>query len=83
MTQGYSSIHRLTMMNMLNNMAASNVSVKYKLKGPTLSPSTACATGCSSIAEAVNCIRLGFCEAVVAGGTEESINPVIIEACVK
>ena len=71
------------MMNVLNSMSASNVSVKYGLRGPSLSPSTACATGCSSIAEAVNMIRLGFCDAMVAGGAEESINPVIIEACIK
>jgi len=71
------------MMNVLNNMSPANVSVKYRLRGPTLSPSTACATGCSAIAESLRFIRDGTVDLMVAGGTEEILNPVIIEACIK
>lgn len=77
------------MMNVLNNMSAGNVSVKYRLGGPTLSPSTACATGSSAIAESLHFIRDGTVRfsdkvtAMVAGGTEEVLNPVIVEACAK
>lgn len=78
------------MMNVLNNMSAANVSVKYRLGGPTLSPSTACATGCSAVAESLHFIRDGVVhfgfnqvDIMIAGGTEEALNPVIVEACAK
>ena len=70
-------------MNVLNNMSASNVSLKYQLLGPTLSPSTACATGTSAIAESMHLIRDGIVDVMMVGGTEEIINPVILEACIK
>jgi 3-oxoacyl-[acyl-carrier-protein] synthase II len=48
-----------------------------------LSPSTACATGASAIAESVNLIRLDEADIMIAGGIEEVLNPTIIHACKK
>jgi 3-oxoacyl-[acyl-carrier-protein] synthase II len=55
------------------NMAAGHVSIAYGLKGPNLSIVSACATGCHSIGEAVNYIRQGTCDAMIAGGTESAV----------
>ncbi|CCH60259.1 hypothetical protein TBLA_0C04630 [Henningerozyma blattae CBS 6284] len=59
----------------LTNMAAGNVSIKFKLKGPLHSSSTACATGNNSIGDAYNLIRLGKQDLCIAGATEAAIHP--------
>lgn len=55
------------------NMAAGHVSIQYGLRGPNFSIVSACATGCHSIGEAVNYIRQGTCDAMIAGGTEAAV----------
>ena len=55
------------------NMTAGHVSIKYGLQGPNISVATACATGSHSIAEAVNFIRNGTADLMVAGGTEAAV----------
>ncbi len=55
------------------NMTAGQVSIKYGLKGPNISVATACATGSHSIAEAVNFIRAGQADLMLAGGTEAAV----------
>ena len=60
---------------MISNIAAGNIAIKYGAKGPCLSITTACATGSSCIGEAYRCIKDGYAEAVLAGGSEASINP--------
>lgn len=72
----YAGLHRFTMMNVLNNILATSVSVRLGTKGPMLTPSTACATGLSAIGEAVNSIRLGYADIFICGAAEEVTNPV-------
>lgn len=55
------------------NMAAGNVSIHYGFRGPNFSMVSACATGCHSIGEAVNYIRQGTCDIMLAGGTEAAV----------
>ncbi len=40
--------------------------------------STACATGAHNIGPAVRSIRHGYCDLALAGGAEESVNPICI-----
>jgi 3-oxoacyl-[acyl-carrier-protein] synthase II len=74
----YAGIHRFTMMNVLNNILATSVSIRLGTKGPMLTPATACATGLSAIGEAMNSIRLGYADIFVCGAAEEVLNPVSI-----
>lgn len=60
---------------MISNIAAGNIAIKYGAKGPCISISTACATGSSCIGEAYRAIAGGFADAIIAGGSEASINP--------
>jgi 3-oxoacyl-[acyl-carrier-protein] synthase II len=65
---------------MINNMAAGQVSMIFGLKGPNFCPTSACATGAHSIGEAVETIRRGWADAMVAGGSEAPITPIGIAA---
>ncbi len=67
--------HPLTVPIIISNMAAANLAIQYKLQGPNLCITTACASGNHSIANAADLIRLGRADAMVAGGTEATITP--------
>tara|TARA_A100001015_G_scaffold316581_1_gene431257 strand:- start:2207 stop:3433 length:1227 start_codon:yes stop_codon:yes gene_type:complete len=54
------------------NMASGLVSMKYNLKGPSLSLSTACATGVHALILATQMIKLGQADLIVAGGAEKT-----------
>ena len=60
------------------NMTAGYVSIKYGLRGPNISLATACATGSHSIAEAVNFIRNGTADLMLAGGTEAAVSELAV-----
>lgn len=55
------------------NMGAGQISIIFKLKGPNLSVTTACAAGTHAVGEAYNAIVRGDCDAAVTGGSESVI----------
>lgn len=59
---------------MIGNMAAGSVSIRFGAKGPTLPVVTACATSTHTIGEAYRAIKHGYADAIIAGGSEASIN---------
>jgi 3-oxoacyl-[acyl-carrier-protein] synthase II len=63
---------------MILSLAAGNVSIVFGLKGPNLALATACATGSHAIGESVRLIREGYCDAMVAGGTEAVVTPLAV-----
>ena len=81
--KGFNNINRLTMLNVLTNMGTANVSVKYAFKGPSGTTSTACSTGASAIGEAFRLIQLDEADVMIAGGSDETVNPVCIYASMK
>lgn len=62
----------------ITNMAAGQISIKYGLKGPNYSVTSACASGAHSIGEAANYIRRGLCDVMIAGGAEATVCPMAI-----
>lgn len=62
------------------NMAAGYISMKYGLKGPCLSTTTACAAGLHAIGQAYHLIKFGMVNVAIAGGTEATITPVGLAA---
>ena len=58
---------------MLGDMASGQVSMMTGAKGPNFSTVSACATGADSIGEALEMIRRGRADVVIAGGTEAAI----------
>ncbi|HWQ13679.1 MAG TPA: beta-ketoacyl-ACP synthase II [Roseiflexaceae bacterium] len=80
--KGPGRISPFTVPAMITNMAAGQVSMIFGLKGPNYCPTSACATGAHAIGEAVETIRRGWAEVMVAGGSEAPIVPVGIAAFV-
>jgi len=60
----------LTVPMTMHNSAGGHLSMRYDLRGPGLTISTACASGANAIGEAARMIRHGYADAMVAGGTE-------------
>ncbi|MDR0527578.1 MAG: beta-ketoacyl-ACP synthase II [Spirochaetaceae bacterium] len=74
-SEGPSRMLPLTVPLMINNEAAGNVSMVYNIKGPVFTQVTACSSGADALGQALDLIRAGRCDVVVAGGTEACIVP--------
>lgn len=76
--KGPKRVNPLFIPTMIGNMAAGHLAIRYGMRGECIDVSTACATGAHSIGSAVRSIRHGYADMALAGGTEESVNPVCI-----
>jgi 3-oxoacyl-[acyl-carrier-protein] synthase II len=65
----------LTIPMMIGNEAAGNISMLYGIKGPAFTQVTACASGTDALGQALDLIRAGRCDVIVAGGTESYVVP--------
>jgi nodulation protein E len=72
--------HPFTIPRIMYNAAASHVSMRYGLGGPTLCVSTACASGTHAIGEAAEMIRSGRADVMLAGGSDAPIAPGVVRA---
>lgn len=63
---------------MISNMASGNIAIKFNAQGPCLPVVTACATSTHAVGEAFRAIKHGYADAIIAGGTEATINPLSI-----
>ena len=63
---------------MISNIAAGNIAIRFNAKGPCISITTACATSSSCIGEAYRAIKHGYADAIIAGGSEATINPLAV-----
>ena len=73
--KGFDRLSPFFIIQMIINMAPGLISMRYGCKGPNWSPVSACATSAHAIGEAWKSIRLGECDAVIAGGAEAAITP--------
>ena len=62
------------------NSAAAWIAIKHGLKGVNLTCSTACSSGANAIGMALDLLRTGRADAVVAGGTEACVLPLTINS---
>jgi 3-oxoacyl-[acyl-carrier-protein] synthase II len=77
--KGPGSVNPFAIPKVIVNMAASAVAVDQGLQGPNFEVTTACASGTHSIGAALDLIRMGRCDAVLAGGAEACIAPVVMD----
>ncbi|MGB9792352.1 MAG: beta-ketoacyl-ACP synthase II [Thermacetogeniaceae bacterium] len=61
---------------MINNMVAGQVAIQLKVKGPSFSVVTACASGATAVGEAFRMLQRGDLDIVLAGGTEAPITEI-------
>lgn len=61
--------------SLIGNLAAGQVSIEYGLRGPSFCHTSACSSSAHAIGEAVEWIRRGKADVMVAGGAEAAITP--------
>ena len=66
-------VHPLTIVRLMTNASASQISIAYGLRGPTFAVASACASANHAIIQAAQMIRYGLADVAIAGGTEACI----------
>jgi 3-oxoacyl-[acyl-carrier-protein] synthase II len=64
--------------SVLPDAASGQIAISLGLRGPNYAPVSACATGSTAIGEAAELIRRGDADAVLAGGAEACLSPLIL-----
>jgi 3-oxoacyl-[acyl-carrier-protein] synthase II len=64
--------------NVLVDSASGQLAISLGLRGPNYAVVSACATGSHAVGEAAELIRRGDADAVLAGGTEACMHPLIL-----
>ena len=70
---GKNRVHPFVVPKLMNNAAASHVSMNYNLKGPSFTVATACASSNHAMGQAFNFIRSGMAKVMVTGGSESML----------
>ena len=78
MNRGSRRISPFFVPKMIANIAAGHVAIKWGLKGPNHTVTTACASATDAIGIATRLIQIGDADMIIAGGTEASITPLTI-----
>lgn len=60
---------------MISDIAAGHISMKYGFRGPNYCTVSACASSNHAFIDALNLIRWGKADIIIAGGSEAAINP--------
>jgi len=61
---------------MISDSAAGMIAIRVGARGPNMAIATACASGNNAIGEALEMIRRGAADVMIAGGTEAALTPV-------
>jgi 3-oxoacyl-[acyl-carrier-protein] synthase II len=64
--------------NVLVDTASGQLAIALGFRGPNFAPVSACATGSTAVGEAAELIKRGDADAVLAGGSEACITPLIL-----
>jgi nodulation protein E len=71
--EGKNRVHPFVVPKLMNNAAASHVSMEFNLKGPSFTVATACASSNHAMGQAFQMIRTGLCRAMITGGSESML----------
>ncbi len=70
---GKNRVHPFVVPKLMNNAAASHVSMEFNLKGPSFTVATACSSSNHAMGQAFWMIRSGMCDVMVTGGSESML----------
>lgn len=70
---GKNRVHPFVVPRLMNNAAASHVSMAHGIQGPTYTVATACASSNHAMGQAMNLIRAGQADVVLTGGSESML----------
>ena len=78
LTKGERRVSPFLVPMMMTNAAAATLSMRHGWQGPCENTVTACAAGTHAIGNAARLISNGYCDAVLAGGSEAPFTPTAI-----
>ena len=70
---GKNRVHPFVVPKLMNNAAASHVSMEFNLKGPSFTVSTACASSNHAMAQAFQMVHGGVTPVMITGGSESML----------
>lgn len=70
---GKNRVHPFVVPKLMNNAAASHLSMEFNLKGPSFTVATACASSNHAMSQAFQLVRCGMAPAMVTGGSESML----------
>lgn len=73
MTKGPSRISPFVIPKMIANAGSGNISIRFGLRGPNTTISTACSSAAHAIGDAMRMIALGLADVMITGGAESTI----------
>ena len=68
--EGKNRVHPFVVPKLMNNAAASHVSMEYNLQGPSFTVATACASSNHAMGQAFSLVRSGMATTMLTGGSE-------------
>lgn len=71
--EGKNRVHPFVVPRLMNNAAASHVSMIHNLQGPSFTVSSACASSNHAMGQALGLIRAGQADVVLTGGSESML----------
>ncbi len=77
--KGPGSVNPFSVPKIIPNMPPCNVAIELGLHGPNFGVATACATGSYAIGMGLGILRQGLADVVLAGGTESTIVPMVVD----
>ncbi len=78
LTKGERRVSPFLVPMMMSNAAAATLSMRHGWQGPCENTVTACAAGTHAIGNAARLVSSGFCDAVLAGGSEAPFTPTAV-----
>lgn len=74
-TRGPDRLGPFVIAKMIANAASGNISIKFGLRGPNTTVTTACSSAAHAIGDSLAAIRHGYADVMVTGGSEAAITP--------
>ncbi len=70
----------LTIPRVMNSGPASNISIRFGLRGPAMAVDSACSSGAHAVGMALNMIRSGTISTAVTGGADSPFSPGVVQS---